>query len=557
MTTMKTDLLIAGGGTGGVAAALAAVAAGRRVIMTEPTAWIGGQLTSQAVPPDENGYIENGGATRRYLRFREGVRKYYRDVYHLTGQAQRDAALNPGGGYVSRLCHEPRIAMHVLEHMLAPARSSGRLRVLHHYEPISADIEGDAVRSVTFRHNQTGKEIIIEADYFIDATELGDLLPLAKVEYVTGAESKQQTGEPHAVDGPPQPDNNQAITWCFPLAYDPTPGADHTIEKPAMYDFWKDYAPQLDKPWPGKLLSWVDCDPQTCNPRQTVLFGSEAKKVKESAPDGVKPRWTYRRITRADIHENNTVPHDITLVNWPQNDYFKLNFVDQPQEVVEQAYYESKQLALSLLYWMQTDAPNYTTDGNGYPGLYVVPEISGTDDGMAMAPYIRESRRIQALFTVTENHVGTFARCGENPNWLEKTKPGFFEKDWPRAENFHDSVGIGCYRIDLHMSTGGNNYIDISSLHFQIPMGALIPKRVTNLLAGCKNLGVTHLTNGCYRLHPVEWNIGEAAGHLVGWCMNQGHTPHQVHENAELLRQFQQFLTWEGIPLRWFNTYPI
>ena len=39
-----------------------------------------------------------------------------------------------------------------------------------------------------------------------------------------------------------------------------------------------------------------------------------------------------------------------------------------------------------------------------------------------------------------------------------------------------------------------------------------LPVRIGNLIAGGKNLGTTHITNGCYRLHPVEWNIGEAAG---------------------------------------------
>jgi hypothetical protein len=63
---------------------------------------------------------------------------------------------------------------------------------------------------------------------------------------------------------------------------------------------------------------------------------------------------------------------------------------------------------------------------------------------------------------------------------------------------------VGSYRIDLHPASGGENYIDISSLPFEIPMGALIPQRVENLLAAAKNLGVTHITNGCYRLHPVE-----------------------------------------------------
>ena len=46
MLERQTDILIAGGGLGGVAAALAALRLGRRVILTEETAWIGGQLTA-------------------------------------------------------------------------------------------------------------------------------------------------------------------------------------------------------------------------------------------------------------------------------------------------------------------------------------------------------------------------------------------------------------------------------------------------------------------------------------------------------------------------------
>jgi len=123
----------------------------------------------------------------------------------------------------------------------------------------------------------------------------------------------------------------------------------------------------------------------------------------------------------------------------------------------------------------------------GWKGLRLRPDITGTEDGLAKYPYIRESRRIQAEFTVIEQHVGTDAR-------MALTKKN---KDEVAAEPFADSVGIGSYRIDLHPSSGGDNYIDISSLPFQIPLGALIPKRVENLLAASKNLGVTHITNGC------------------------------------------------------------
>ena len=104
MKEVRTDILVAGGGVGGVAAALAAVSLGRRVVLTEETDWLGGQLTSQAVPPDEHRWIESFGCTARYRKFRQGVRQYYRDHYPLNFSAQRDPHLNPGAGSVSKLC---------------------------------------------------------------------------------------------------------------------------------------------------------------------------------------------------------------------------------------------------------------------------------------------------------------------------------------------------------------------------------------------------------------------------------------------------------------------
>ena len=74
-------------------------------------------------------------------------------------------------------------------------------------------------------------------------------------------------------------------------------------------------------------------------------------------------------------------------------------------------------------------------------------------------PYIRESRRIKAEFTILEQHVGTDARMQATGQKREEVS----------AMRFADTVGIGSYRIDLHPSTAGNNYIDVSSLPFQIP----------------------------------------------------------------------------------------
>ncbi len=529
MPEINADILIVGGGTGGCAAALGAASMGFRVIMTEITDWIGGQLTSQAVPPDEHRWIEGAGCTRRYREFRNGVRQYYRDHYPLLPAARANPRLNPGAGGVSRICHEPRVALAVLEQMMAYDRAAGRLQVLLERKPVVAETRGDSVCAVSLENPRTGEVEIIAANYVLDATELGDLLALAGVEYVSGAESQDETGEPHAVNGPAQPENVQSITWCFPMAHDPD--GDHTIEKPAQYERWRDYVPDLNPAWTGKLLSWVHCHPPTLEPRQRVLFPGEAQNLDDAL-------WLFRRLIASEHYPEGAMPHEVTLVNWPQNDYWEGNIIDKPEEEVARSLEESKQLSLSLFYWLQTEAPR-PDGGQGYPGLYLRPGMVGTDDGLAKHPYIRESRRIRAAFTVTEEHVGTEARGGD------------------QAAIFPDSVGVGCYRIDLHPSTGGDNYIDISSLPFQIPLGALIPVRVENLLPACKNLGVTHITNGCYRLHPVEWNIGEAAGLLAAFCLSRSVAPRAVRDSQELLSDFQHLLEAQGVELAWPRTHPV
>jgi hypothetical protein len=518
-----TDVLIVGGGLGGVAGALAALRLGRRVVLTEETDWLGGQLTSQAVPPDEHAWIEGTGCTASYRRLREGIRAYYRRAYPLLPGPRADPRLNPGQGGVSRLCHEPRVAVAVLDEMLAPYRASRQLEVLLDHRPVAAETDADRVRAVRLRDGTTGEETTVAAPFVLDATELGDLLPLAGVEHVLGAESQDETGEPHAVPGDPQPGDQQAISWCY--AVDHLPGEDHTIPRPEDYDFWRGYQAPF---WPAPQLGWVDVDPQTLATRTRPIFDGDSDR-----PRG-RDFWHYRRILYRRHYPEGAFPSDITLVNWPQIDYWLGPIVGVSDEERARHLRGARQLSLAMLHWMQTEAPR-PDGGQGYPGLRLRGDVVGTEDGLAKYAYVRESRRIRAEFTVLEQHVGVEARGAAEG-----------------AEVFPDSVGIGSYRIDLHPSTGGRTYVDISSWPFQIPLGALLPVRVDNLLPANKNLGVTHITNGCYRLHPVEWNIGEAAGALAAYCLDRRTTPRQVRGDAARLSDFQRTLTDTlGFELAW------
>ncbi|WP_372451680.1 FAD-dependent oxidoreductase [Glycomyces salinus] len=525
---MRTDILVVGGGLGGVAAALAALRAGRRVVLTEEYDWIGGQLTSQAVPPDEPSWVEQFGVTASYRSLREGIRDYYRRHYPLTEAARAKRDLNPGGGHVSRLCHEPRVALAVLESMLAPHLGSGRLRLLQPFRPVAARTDGDRVEAVELEHRSGGERLIVSAPIVLDATETGELLPLTGTEYVTGFESAADTGEPSA-PAAAQPDNVQAVSVCF--AIDHVEG-DHTIEKPADYAFWRDFRPDF---WGGNMLGFRAPNPRTLEPSDRIFEPNPDDDPLAVVGDqrrggGDQNLWTFRRIAARRTFVPGAYDSDITLVNWPMIDYFLAPALDAPDaaEHLEKA----RGLSYSVLYWLQTEAPR-PDGGTGWPGLRLRGDVTGSADGLAQAPYHRESRRIKAEYTVVEQDLSAAVR-GE-----------------AGAVSYRDSVGIGMYRIDLHPSTGGDNYIDVASSPFEIPLGALLPQRVDNLLPAAKNLGTTHITNGCYRLHPVEWNIGEAAGTLAAFSLDRGVAPRAVRESPALLEAFQSRLEKGGVELRW------
>ncbi len=518
---LTADLIIIGGGLGGCAAALAAARNGLRVIMTEETDWIGGQLTQQAVPPDENRWIETYGGTRSYQALRSGIRDYYRRNYPLTEKARAQANFNPGNCWVSRIGGEPRVGLAVLHEMLAPYLGNGRIQILLQHHPIAAETNGDRVLAVQVRDEATGHDLVLRAPFFVDATEQGDLLPLTKTEYNFGAESKAQTGEPHAKDKAER-DNVQGFTWCFAMDY--LDGEDHTIDRPRDYAKWRDFQLKYRNGGSHPMLT----------------FDTEELRKHVFEPGQEKGFWTYRRIADRELFAPGFYRSDITIVNWPQNDYsFGLIAETSARETAKHLE-AGKQLSLSLLYWMQTAMPR-DDGGTGWKGLRLRPDIVGTSDGLAKYPYIREGRRIQAEFTVLEQHVTAEARMLETG--LGKAEV--------RATKFADSVGIGSYWMDLHITTRGDQSKFGSTLPFQIPLGALIPQRVENLLPACKNLGVTHLTNGCFRLHPVEWNIGESAGALVAFCTSQKKSPREVRNKPEPLAEFQKLLQADGVRLDW------
>ena len=212
--------------------------------MTEETDWIGGQLTSQAVPPDEHPWIESFGGTQSYRAYRNGVRQYYRDHYPLTAEARSQPASTPAAAASPPHPRAESVAGRARS-LLAPYVSGGRLILLLRHKPVGADTPGrPRPRRHRARACATGADRTIEAP----------LLP-----------RRHRTGRPAAADpnrvrhrlrvakgdrrAPrARPKRSRPIIRPSPSAsrWATEPGEDHTIDKPAEYAFWRDYVPQTE-----------------------------------------------------------------------------------------------------------------------------------------------------------------------------------------------------------------------------------------------------------------------------------------------------------------------
>lgn len=514
--TENVSVAVIGASFGGVIAAISAAKTGNKVILTEETDWVGGQVTSQGVPPDEHKWIEQTGCTATYRQFRNRVRAYYKENYPLTDEAAKDVALNPGKAWVSHISHEPKVALKVLQDMMAPYINSGKIKCLYHLKPIKVHKVDKKIQFVTLENVKTHEIAQVKADYFLDATETGELLPLAEIPYVLGAESKDQTGEKHAPEVADFTDT-QAITYVMALDY--VENGSFIIKKPEQYDFWKNHIP---KNHGNALLNWFVGNENDPTPyKEFTLFPNDKE---------IADLFTYRRVLDKSILSEEIYEGDITLVNWPQNDFFLGSIIDVPEDVREERLTQAKQLSLSLLYWLQKEAPRLD-GGKGFPGLRLRLDVFDTEDGLAKYPYIRESRRIIAVDTITEDRVS------------RETAKGIHE--------YENSVGVGNYHLDLHTTASTMTALYVPSYPYELPLGAFISSAVSNLLPACKNIGTTHITNGCYRLHPTEWNIGEVAGYLAAYALKESLTPMAIYESNVHTKAFQSFIEAQGVQIHW------
>ena len=509
MALFHYDVVVVGASFGGVAAALAAAADPKvRVALLEPTQWIGGQATAQGVTRwDEAGVplIETAGSSKSYRDLRDAIRAWYRTNATVSSYGAGQRYFNPGFARPDYpFAVDPSVTRRVLERQVAAL--SQRLDLRLGTTVTSVSVHDGSVTGVSTSAGDT-----YTARIYLDATDLGDLLPLAGIAWTIGAEARSETGEP---DAPAQahPEWIQPITVPIALEHRPA-GENHVLPKPANYD---DIARRQNFKVAEGDISGVF----------TVL------------PGGQETLFGYRQyIDSRNFSADGPYANDRTTLNVGSNDYQDATLPTGDARRDAQVYDAARDVSVAYAYWLQTQCRRDDGSGYGYPNLAVRTDAFGTADGCALQAYIRESRRIDAVQRIVQQDIDASG----------------FPRGALRARLFPDSCGIGWYGIDIHPSGYGTPWIGFGTLRFQIPLGALLPKQLDNFVASCKNIGTTHLTSGAYRVHPVEWAIGEAAGILAAFCTTQQVGPKDVWGHEDRRASYQSRLLARGVPIFWWS----
>ena len=502
------DIIVAGGGTGGISAAIQAARMGASVLVVEPSTWIGGQATAAGVSNMDDMSRQKSGI---YLEFINRIQSYYDMHGKSMGTCYWDSR---------SLAFEPHIGQEAFVAMINEARRRGTLEFLMSSNIISVKMEKNKITGVTVLQNDKSQRVY-DCKILIDATEYGDILPLAKAQYRIGNTVSKFMNSDAMI---------QEITWTAVL-HKYTGGVPLHL-KPV-------------NPLPGYDLakrnyeSFVSAD--GFNFRNTYPVATPVNFMTHNAyrglPDSSNP-YSY------DADKDNRPFITKTSVNWG-NDYPGTYGWTNGKRGLPVAYLEDKKLRLQVerealiktlhfIWYVQNElGEDWSVADDEYKNRILPEAARGLPQDwqeivrrMPVIPYVRESRRVIGKHTLTSH---------------ELLSNSLSYRDGQTSHEFSDAIAIGGYILDLH---GANTDADMeweleersqSSIinrprgPFQVPMNILIPADTDGLIAAEKNLSMSRLAAGALRLQPITMMTGQAAGALAAVCARDGKQPREVH----------------------------
>lgn len=355
----EVDVLIIGGGAGGTAAAIQASRMGVSVQVLEPTPWLGGMLTSAGVSAIDGNHGMPSGI---WGEFRTNLYAFY-------GGPEAVAT-----GWVSHTLFEPSVGNEILKKMA----DIPNLEITYNavYKEIIKQSKG---WNLTYFHKE--KIHTTTAKILIDATEIGEILPIVGADFRLGMDAKKDTGEKEA----PEVANTIVQDMTYVLILEDvadTKGSVGLVKKPKGYD-----------------PSVFEC---ACKREGGEMFGAVSDCVQ---------MLNYAKL-----------PNKKYMINWPNcgNDFY-LNWPNLSATERIAKFTEAKLFTQGFIYYIQNEL--------GFKNLRVANEFP-TQDGFPMIPYDREARRVRGMVFLTAEHM-------ERPYDFNLYKTGIAVGDYP-IDHHHD-----------------------------------------------------------------------------------------------------------------------
>jgi hypothetical protein len=464
------DVLVYGGTASGIAAAINAAESGRTVVLVEPTARIGGIVTSGLSYTDFKSFEAIGGTFRDYTR---RVEKYYADKYGADSQQVKDCYFGVHA--------EPHVSLAVWQEMLA---EQPRVKVLlqHRLESVSlASASGGAtvIKAARFQRLPLSETVELQARVFIDATYEGDLAAFAGAPYKVGRESTREYGERLAghlyfhdgkvLAGSTGEGDARVQCYNYRLTMTRRPDNRVPVSQPANYRR-EEFTPVLEHFKSGRI-----------------------QQVFTVTPTGIlRTRWMPNE--KADINDIKGAPLRLSLLGenyeYPDGDY----------ATRERIIARHRDYTLGLIWFLQND-----------PEIPAALKAETREWGLAKDEfietghfppqlYVREARRLVGQYVFTE-------------------RDALMSAGSVRAPLHADSIAIGDYSLNchgeqppgkFHSSIAEGDYSS-STVPFQIPYGVIVPQKIANLLVSVA-VSASHVGYSALRLEYTYTAMGQAAG---------------------------------------------
>jgi hypothetical protein len=499
------DIVVAGAGTGGWAAAIQASRQGAKVLLVEESDWIGGQMAAAAVTSmDEEGVWGKFPVRERglYREFHQSVINHYYTLNKDPFRAYYAWPEQLEGGY------EPKVARAILYAFIAEARKTGTLDLVTGTQLTAVHRKGDVVTGVALERDNVKRSV--DCRVLIDATEYGDVLPLAGARYRVGA----STSDNLDLDSP-----LQFHTWLGVIREYPGGLPEHLrIKSPPPGYNPKRYAKsQLY----GRLI-WGGPGKDYKGPRvYRVLLAWRGMADEDSPMTGLA---SQQRHTQCGLNGGRQ-DYPVTVAGIEDPAVRREQQREGIYRTLNEIYYLQNELGLP---WSVAEDEGYRTpyQERTMAKLELRPDLLPIALSLPQWPYVRESRRGRGLYTMRTSDMGRFEE----------------------ARLFPNSLAMGDYFMDIdHGKTATAIETDLDKEEkpartggpFQVPFEALVAEKIDGLVFAEKNFSQSRIVNGATRLQPSTMLIGQAAGAIAAQAVREGVYPREVnplHVQIALLR---------------------